>query len=174
MISSLQELTKHTRERYQNVDMQAHPSVPTDPSRRDLQGTHSNPSTANKYQPPQISICERYATSCYGSFGQDLMVYLKVGLPLKRKAAHPAKNQLGAETVVLAVQHPTILLLCWPLHAEKRALVRAQKSPLPAAAPWPFISPHKSWEELRGTNIIMAVMFTFAVLMLLPCPINDK
>jgi hypothetical protein len=94
---------------------------------------------ANKYQPPQVSICERYAASYYGGFeSKGLTMYLKVGL---RKAAHPAKNQLCAETVVLAVQQPTVLLLCSPTCGEA-STGAGTKSPLTSSSSMVFLFHH--------------------------------
>jgi hypothetical protein len=70
---------------------------------------------AKKYQPPQISICKRYAASYYGGFeSKGLTVYLKVAAsPLSRKLPHPAKNQLRRRdrcTCSAATDCPTAML----------------------------------------------------------------
>ena len=126
---------------------------------------------ANKYQPPQVSICERYAASYYGGFeSKGLTMYLKVGL---RKAAHPAKNQLCAETVVLAVQQPTVLLLCSPTCGEA-STGAGTKKPLTSSSYMVFLPSNIIVGRTTRDGHIMAVMFTFTVLTLLPCSINDK
>ena len=100
------------------------------------------------YQPPQISICERYAASYYGGFESKRWRCTWRSacgkLPILRRSS------LDAETVVLAVQQPTVLLLCWPLHAEKRAPVRAQKAPYQQQLHGFFAFQHKSGKNYEG------------------------
>jgi hypothetical protein len=131
---------------------------------------------AKKYQPPQISICKRYAASYYGGFeSKGLTVYLKVAAsPLSRKLPHPAKNQLRRRdrcTCSAATDCPTAMLASACGEASTGA---GTKKPLTSSSYMVFLPSNIRVGRTTRDEHKMAIMFTFTVLTLFPCSINDK
>jgi hypothetical protein len=96
------------------------------------------------------------------------------GLPFKRKAAHPAKNQLRRGdrcTCSAATDCPTAMLASACGEASTGA---GTKKPLTSSSYMVFLPSNIIVGRTTRDGHIMAVMFTFTVLTLLPCSINDK